>query len=500
MRKSIFKNWDRHQKKWYGQWHLYLGIIAGAVIAIIGLTGSILVFRDEIDAALNPSLFRALSQEKRLGIGEAYTLFHEQHPDVKVNYLYQPADFPTSTYVFYNYVTAQQIFVNPYNGQICGKRLYESGFINLVTDIHTSLLIPGFGQYVTGTAALILLILTISGMRLWIPKKWKQLKSVLSVNFRSNWRRQNYDWHNVLGFYSAPVVVLLALTGFCITFYLPMVALLFTLNGKNPKEVMSIYSLKSTYQKGASPLPLSKVIAAGSAVFPEGKARGLALPADSSGSYRIDYVCPGKSRDGRREMVVVDQYSGKVLAASKSFPNVAQAVLSWMQPLHYGTFGGLQTRILVLIGGLVPAALFVTGFIIWWPRWKKQRHKPAKIRAPGPRVYFPERKSRYFGFNFKLGSKYALLLLVAVAACGGLYGMLSGRILPPAAFAVIFVGVLVIINFLVACAALLFNIVFLGIPRKGFRPMWRYFALSLGFFLVFGTVCVLLINSGWKIF
>ena len=110
-----------------------------------------------------------------------------------------------------------------------GKRLYQSSFIRIVMNIHTSLLMHETGEYITGTASLILLILTISGLRLWIPRKWKQLKSVLTVNFKGSFKRQNYDWHNVIGFYSSPVVVYLALTGLCITFSVVVVPMLISI-------------------------------------------------------------------------------------------------------------------------------------------------------------------------------------------------------------------------------------------------------------------------------
>ncbi|MFT3703058.1 MAG: PepSY-associated TM helix domain-containing protein [Agriterribacter sp.] len=49
--------WAKHQKRWFGKWHVYLGIISGLIISVIGLTGSILTFQDDIDAALNRNLF-----------------------------------------------------------------------------------------------------------------------------------------------------------------------------------------------------------------------------------------------------------------------------------------------------------------------------------------------------------------------------------------------------------------------------------------------------------
>jgi len=41
---------------------------------------------------------------------------------------------------------------------------------------------------------------------------------------------------------------------------------------------------------------------------------------------------------------------------------------------HYGTFGGLPTRILYVFVGLSPLILFITGFVMWWFR-RKQKGK-----------------------------------------------------------------------------------------------------------------------------
>ncbi|PZP51607.1 MAG: PepSY domain-containing protein [Pseudopedobacter saltans] len=496
-RSNIFKNWSRHQKNWYGKWHLYLGIIAGFIIAIVGITGSILTFRDEIDAALNPKLFKAISETPKLSLQEAYTIFHKQHPETVVNYLYKPSDAPNATYIFYDYSSEKQIFINPFNGKVCGKRLYESGFINVVMDIHTSLFIPKVGTYIVGIASLILLILTISGLRLWIPKKWRQLKDVLTVKKGASGKRQNYDWHNVLGFYSSPVVSMLALTGFCISFYLPIVAIMFALSGKNPKIVADIYSMKSHYSKSVSALPLDSIVKIGTTYVSNSEVMGVAFPTDSSGSYRLDISAKGMSQTGRREMVVLDQYSGKILASSTAFPNVAQGVLSWMMPLHYGTFGGEPTRVLALIGGLIPAALFVTGFVIWWPRWKKQRHlqRPEKKRIDLSHII----KNSFFT-NLKSGFKYAFWMVAVSVVCGIVYGLISGIVITPAAYVIVFTVPIVLVNFIIALVTNVLHIVVFLPFKKQFKILYRYFAFSSAFLVVYGVLYFLLMNTGLDIF
>ncbi|MGY0035678.1 PepSY-associated TM helix domain-containing protein [Pedobacter sp. NJ-S-72] len=199
--------WAKHQKRWFGKWHTYLGIIAGAILAFVGVTGSILVFQDEIDRALNKELFEIVAHQKKLSFDELVPLIKKNNPKLKFDYVMAgKGDSPLEAYTAFDFKTEEQFFINPYDGKLSGKRIISSSFIRVVMDLHRTLLIPVIGKYIVGLASLCLLILTISGLRLWLPKKWEQLKSVLTVKFSGKFKRQNYDWHNVLGFYSSPIV------------------------------------------------------------------------------------------------------------------------------------------------------------------------------------------------------------------------------------------------------------------------------------------------------
>ncbi|MEJ0101733.1 MAG: PepSY-associated TM helix domain-containing protein [Bacteroidota bacterium] len=386
--KTLRLRWATHQQQWWGKWHLYLGIISGLIVAVVGVTGSILVFQDEIDRSLNPSLFIVLEKQRKIPLEEIIPMVKKNNPQLQFDYILNDDDKPNHAYYLYNFATEEQVFINPYTAEISGKRLYESGFIHWVTEIHRTILIPVAGRYIVGIASLILLILTITGLRLWIPQKWRQLKSVLSVKFSGSFKRQNYDWHNVLGFYSSPVIALLSLTGFCITFSFIIVPLLFILSGKSPQDVEGVLGAKSIYSNGAVQLPIEKIAAIGKEILPEDRIAGIAFPGDSIGNFRLDMAAPGLPKSGNREMLLIDQYSGKVLLNSRTdFPNVGNAYLSWLTPIHYGSFGGRPTQVIALIGGLIPLLLFITGFIIWWPRYKKQKRQKDKT------IHFVKEKS-----------------------------------------------------------------------------------------------------------
>lgn len=513
-------NWAKHQKRWFGKWHLYIGIIAGAIVAFVGLTGSILVFQDEIDRALNPDLFEVIAQKQKMPVEEIVPLIKKNYPKLKIDYLMlNNFKNPNEAYSVMNLKSNQETFINPYTGKMGGKRIHTSSFIHVVTELHRTLLIPVAGRYICGLASLCLLILTISGLRLWIPKKWKQLKSVFTVRFSGSFKRQNYDWHNSLGFYSSPIVAILSLTGFSITFSTLVIPLLFLLSGKSPKGVAQLLGAKSAWHAQAVPLPLTRIVAAVKEKMPEGYIGGIAFPANKTGTYRLDILSGNLPKQGKREMLVIDQYTGKVLLNSrKDFPNVGNAYLGWLTPIHYGSFGGRPTQVIALIAGLMPLALFITGFIIWWPRYQKQKRgkkhkkhqaaiaeisetpltekelKPAKIKMPLPKL------GRYFMVNFKSGLKYALIILPISFVMGALYGLPSGIIIQPAVFVVAFSCVMVCLNFICALLSEMFNILFLLPFKKGSHKVTRYFALSTAFLVCYLAVYIVLLNTGLEIF
>ena len=165
--------WAKHQKRWFGKWHTYLGIIAGAILAFVGVTGSILVFQDEIDRALNRELFEVVAHQRKLSFDELVPLIKKNNPKLKFDYvLAGKGDSPLEAYSTLNFKTEEQVFINPYNGKVSGKRIISSSFIRVVMELHRTLLIPTIGKYIVGMASLCMLILTISGLRLWVPKKW----------------------------------------------------------------------------------------------------------------------------------------------------------------------------------------------------------------------------------------------------------------------------------------------------------------------------------------
>lgn len=503
-RKKFTLTWANHQQRWFAKWHVYLGIIAGLIVSIVGATGSVLVFRDEIDRALNPELFTVPVESDKIPLEEMIPLIRERYPDLDFSYVSLTTDALSSTYFTFDNTAKQTVYFNPYTADICGKRLTGSSFTDWMVRIHRTLLIPVVGRYVVGIASLILLILTITGLRLWIPKKWGQLKSMLTVNFKASLKRQNYDWHNVLGFYTSPVVGVLSLTGFCITFSVVVVPLLFILNGQAPQGVAKLLNTRSQYVPGVQPLIAQEIAAIGEKHLPDATLQAVRLPADSTGAYQLSYQAAYVAETGKQILLIIDQYSGEiVLNSATDFPNVGHAYMSWLTPLHYGSFGGIATKLLAFIGGMVPLALFITGFVIWWPRYKRQGTKNSKQAATRSIKQLTTTHSplgTYVIRNFRKGIGYALWSLLVMLVMGALYGAISGIVIQPAMFFVIFAAVLIVANFVISCLTISIGFIISLFFRKIHRPILKYFVFSFAFAAVFIPIILLINFSGINFF
>lgn len=166
----------------------------GAVLAITGITGSILVFPHEIDELLNPSLMTVTPDARG---ANAYKPINEiaaraqasLPPGSKLNFAYYPrndaaafhfrADVPVRIQAQTNHAWEHHdVFVNPYDATLIGTRLTKAAgwssflprtFIGFVFALHYNLLIPNIGGTVVGICAIFLCLSLLTGLILRSP-------------------------------------------------------------------------------------------------------------------------------------------------------------------------------------------------------------------------------------------------------------------------------------------------------------------------------------------
>lgn len=387
-----------HRRKVWLKAHLYLGFSAGALLVLIGLTGSLLVFHLEIDEWLNPDLIRvaappegsaayrpideltaaamkAMPPGSRLTYGQ-----YPRHDGVayRWNVLVPPNSGAQTTMEF----ELHHVFVDPYRAEVTGSRLVRpaglSGalprtFIGFVFALHFALLLPRFGDPPFGdtVVAILGLVLTVSlcsGLYLWWPKSGGWI-AALTIKRGAHVRRFNFDLHRTAGVYFAIVLLAVFVSGVYLNLRAPF------------HEVVRVFSptvdrfaIRSEAAQGRPPITLGQAIAAVLRHYPEGRMEWLYPAKKPTDPYTIcQRDVPNVSLVLSRRCVVVDQYSGKILhVQTPERGSAGDYFIQWQWPAHSGQVFGMTGRWIVFASGLICPLLFGTGWYLWW---RKQRHR-----------------------------------------------------------------------------------------------------------------------------
>ena len=135
--------------------------------------------------------------------------------------------------------------------------------------------------------------------------------------------------------------------------------------------------VQSTVVPGKPLLGLDEIVQRSDNALPGAVNTYISLPSKSDSVFQIYKRLPGDIEDFNSS-AKLDQYSGKVLQVEDSrVAGLGDRVLNSFSPIHYGTFGGLPTRIFYVFVGLAPTILMITGFVMWWHRRKPKAKQNA---------------------------------------------------------------------------------------------------------------------------
>lgn len=353
--------------------HRWLGLVTGILLCIAGITGSILVFWHEIDRAIIAARFGPINPtESMVSIDAIAATVKSAYASkgLTLNSL----DFPSSTdqpYILSLQDAAKHywhIFVNPYTGQILGDRQWETSWIGRIYELHYTLLAGDVGVLIMGIVSLVTLLLSLTGIVLW--PGWRKLASGFKIKWNAHIKRRNFDLHKVAGIVTAVFLAAIGFTGFAWNIPQANVEAAIYVMTFTPKPADPV----SQPIAGQSPLPLADLLQRADAAVPNAKTTYIAFANQPE-----DPVWVGKKQAGEVDRygstsVALDRFSGKIVRLQDGLkPTRAEAIINQFAPLHFGTFGGLLTRILYVVVGIAPLILLVTGLMMWLYRKKTQK-------------------------------------------------------------------------------------------------------------------------------
>ncbi|MFX1707653.1 PepSY-associated TM helix domain-containing protein [Chitinophaga sp. CC14] len=401
----MFKRTDKLKKKQHkslfrivvDKLHLWLGLGAGIIVLIISITGCLFVFQKEVNdyyyrkilyvtpenTPLRPVSELKKTAQAALGPDKpAMSITTYARPDMAWEFMAYKGNDTALTY-FGTLEYYESVLVNPYTGKVTGRIDYKYNFFSIVKGIHWSLLLNDkYGQTIVGWSTLIFVVLMITGLIMWWPKKWNKANRDKSfkIKWKAGFKRVNYDLHNVLGFYAMIIALVIAFTGMVWAFtWFQTTVYVVASRSITPPDVKQYESAKTAAQLSQDPLDIAY-----SKALPILKDAKRIFIAPAFGETGVNTISGNKGEETYygSDNLTFDQYSGELLGRrNDSHKNAGERLIDMNYDIHVGAIAGLPGKILAFIISLICASLPVTGFYVWWGKRKKSKKKPVVIRA-----------------------------------------------------------------------------------------------------------------------
>ncbi|MDD5579674.1 MAG: PepSY-associated TM helix domain-containing protein [Methylobacter sp.] len=374
--------------------HLYLALSAGFFFALMGLTGSISVYREELDELLNPQLVIEEPQGPYQSLDRIMAAVQAVHPDRYSSWTLEMPRSPHSMVTvwydkpretFFELYAPLMVTVNPYTAEVVTNRFWGQTLTTWLLDLHTQLQLARFGWNAVGILGLLLMISMGTGLYLWWPGI-AGIGAALKIRHRAGMIRFAFDLHRLIGLLSASVLLLLAFTGFLLSY--PSIPESLTgstgmEHGETGRNIPST-AIPNNHPVG---LELAEFIARGP--FPRAELRRVTTPAGNAGIYRINLRQDSEINQRHPFTTVwVDRWSGHIKEVRNPARfSAGETIATWIWPLHTGEALGATGRFLWFLAGQSVFVLYVSGLLRWLYSRGMVKDREVNFALLKPHVY-----------------------------------------------------------------------------------------------------------------
>jgi uncharacterized iron-regulated membrane protein len=359
------------------QVHLWVGIILTLYMIVIGVTGSILVFRPELERLCGLKPWQNIrTREPVADITAVVENLKAAYPGSHIVSVDTPSETDaTFVAVLVGRNGRIKVACGPKQGKVLGEFPEDPTWLDVVEALHVSLLIParGQGRMWNGVGAAFLLLLNATGMVIWWPgiRNWKR---ALKVDFQRGWRRINFDLHVSIGFWTILIASFWAVSG--IYFGWPREVFQFV-NSFSPVITARPPAINVIPQTAVSELDIGSIVARARTIDPGTTLGGISFPYSRRAPLAIlmrRHNAPGYEYV---DTVYFNPYSGQYISTWRY--GVNQSLGDWIVwsqvPLHFGTYWGPAVKLVWAAAGLAIPLLAVTGLLMYWNRWLRRKWK-----------------------------------------------------------------------------------------------------------------------------
>jgi uncharacterized iron-regulated membrane protein len=356
------------------QVHLWVGILLTLYMIVIGVTGSVLVFRPELERLCG---FKPWQEKRANGpladIATVVENLKTAYPRLHIVSVDAPSENDATFVAVLEGRGRVKVACNPADGKVLGVFPRQRTWLDVILDLHESLLIPihRTGRVLNGVGGALLLLLNLTGMVIWWPgvRNWTR---ALKVDFERNWRRINFDLHLAVGFWTILIASFWAFSA--IYFAWPREIFRFV-NSLSPVITARAPAISVAPESTVAEPDLRLLVKQAQAIepgttfggidFPYGRRAPISVLMRRGNSVGREYV----------DTVFFNPYSGDYISTWRY--GVNQSLGDWIiwsqVPWHFGTYWGLGIKLVWAAAGLAIPLLAVTGVLMYWNRWLRRK-------------------------------------------------------------------------------------------------------------------------------
>jgi uncharacterized iron-regulated membrane protein len=371
---------NNNLKKAIGQLHLWLGLSSGIVVFIIAITGCLYAFQEEIQNSTEEYRFVEKQNTPFLLPSKLEQIARKELPNKALHAIKYNGREKSAEAIFFHYEPTYYytVYLNPYSGKVLEKANMEKGFFRFILDGHYYLWLPDqIGQTVVASSTLLFLILLLSGLYLWYPRNKNATKQRFSFKWKkaTNWKRKNYDLHNITGFYILLIALVFTITGLVWGFQWFAYSYYTVLGGEKSLVYEDPMSIKKTTLTNK---PVDKIWALMQKEYPQAKSIEVHPPENDSTIIAAN-ANPEFGTFWKTDYRYFDQYTLEEKEVKHIYGKYKDATTSdklmrMNYDIHTGAVFGLAGKIFAFLISLLIASLPISGFYIWWGRNNKKKN------------------------------------------------------------------------------------------------------------------------------
>lgn len=383
-------------KKTFFQIHWFLGITAGLILSLMGVTGAIYSYEQQILKWINNDSYTVqVQQGDKLTPAQLYQHFQNTTPEMKINSISVAQDPSASSTVNIAKEGARRghnILINPYTAEVLPE-IKGREFFQFIQQLHRNLTVGPVGKQITGACTLMLIFFVLSGLYLRWPKR-HSIKQWFFVKPKLKGRNFIWDLHAVVGTWVVIFYLILACTGLYWSYDWWRSGMFKVLGVERPQPTMQANAgnNRGEGRQGGERGPRGEGREEGMNPEQIGRALDLSwtgfntefsdkystvtfnLPKKPDGSMQLSFVDPVAQHERARnsatynyqtaEFTEVELYEDKKLN---------EKIMSSMLPVHRGSFFGPIYQFFAMVAALLMPLFFVTGWMLYLKRRKQKR-------------------------------------------------------------------------------------------------------------------------------